>query len=332
MIKRDEKCEKMQILHSFCCEIWQKIQSMEESLQNIDIRAFKDVLPSKMTSTIGNDFIICDVTYDENLEDLLPYPCRFNGYLAMMCIKGEVNLDINLHTFSLKSHSFLFTTPGAIIKLSDHQNVEQDKDAFHFLIVALSPDFMSSIHIDFNRLYNDASAFLDNPCIEMDSQEMAICGQYVGLIDMLINSEQMNKRDSIGSLCASFLYVLGSFCQKRVSEARMTSRQSVRSKAVFDQFLRLVTEFHSSQRGMAFYAERLCLSPKYLSKLIKNVSGRSAPDWIDSFVILEAKNLLKYSDLTIKEIVYKLHFPNQSVFYKFFKNHTGMTPSEYRNS
>ena len=57
---------------------------------------------------------------------------------------------------------------------------------------------------------------------------------------------------------------------------------------------------------------------KYLSKLIKQASGRSAPDWIDDFVILEAKNLLKYTDLAIKEIVYKLHFPNQSVFFKFF--------------
>jgi YesN/AraC family two-component response regulator len=83
---------------------------------------------------------------------------------------------------------------------------------------------------------------------------------------------------------------------------------------------------------MSFYASKLCLTPKYLSKLIKQASGRSAPDWIDSFVILEAKNMLKYSDISIKEIVYKLHFANQSVFYKFFKSHTGITPSEYRNS
>ena len=78
--------------------------------------------------------------------------------------------------------------------------------------------------------------------------------------------------------------------------------------------------------------DKLCLTPKYLSKLIKQASGRSAPDWIDDFVILEAKNLLKYTDLAIKEIVYKLHFPNQSVFFKFFKAHTGLTPSEYRNA
>ena len=99
---------------------------------------------------------------------------------------------------------------------------------------------------------------------------------------------------------------------------------------VFERFLALVTEYHNEQRGVAFYADKLCLTPKYLSKLVKQASGRSAPDWIDSFVILEAKNMLKYSDKTIKEIVFALHFPNQSVFYKFFKAHTGLTPSEYR--
>ena len=83
---------------------------------------------------------------------------------------------------------------------------------------------------------------------------------------------------------------------------------------------------------MRYYAERLCLTPKYLSKVIKQVSGRSAPEWIDAFVVLEAKNMLRYSDMAIKEIVYTLHFPNQSVFYKFFKSHTGQTPSEYRRS
>ena len=83
---------------------------------------------------------------------------------------------------------------------------------------------------------------------------------------------------------------------------------------------------------MAFYADKLCLSPKYLSKLIKEVSGKCAPEWIDAYVMLEAKQLLRYSDMAIKEIVYRLHFPNQTVFYKYFKAHSGMTPTEYRNS
>ena len=99
-----------------------------------------------------------------------------------------------------------------------------------------------------------------------------------------------------------------------------------------DGFIKLVSEYHTSHRNVGFYADKLCLTPKYLSRVVRDVTGRSAPEWIDAFVILEAKNLLKYSGLAIKEIVYKLSFPNQSVFYKFFKSRTGMTPSEYRHS
>ena len=65
---------------------------------------------------------------------------------------------------------------------------------------------------------------------------------------------------------------------------------------------------------------------------MKTASGKSAPDWIDSFVILEAKNMLRYSDIPIKEIVSRLNFPNPSTFHKFFKLKTGMTPLQYRKS
>ena len=112
----------------------------------------------------------------------------------------------------------------------------------------------------------------------------------------------------------------------------MSAVPSSRSKMIFEQFIKLVSEYHTQQRMVGFYADKLCLTPKYLSKLIRNATGRSAPEWIDAYVILEAKNMLKYSNATIKEIVFRLNFPNQSVFYKFFKARTGMTPTEYRNS
>ena len=112
----------------------------------------------------------------------------------------------------------------------------------------------------------------------------------------------------------------------------LTETISNRTRMLVDGFIKLVSEYHTSHRNVGFYADKLCLTPKYLSRVVRDVTGRSAPEWIDAFVILEAKNLLKYSGLAIKEIVYKLSFPNQSVFYKFFKSRTGMTPSEYRHS
>ena len=142
------------------------------------------------------------------------------------------------------------------------------------------------------------------------------------------------KRGTLGALFSSVFYVISGFNQKSLEEngkAQGATPAQVRLKMLFDNFMSLVSEYHASERGMSFYANRLGLTPKYLSKLIRQYSGRPAPDWIDSFVILEAKSLLKYSGDSIKEIVYKLNFPNPSVFYKYFKAHTGMTPTEYRN-
>ena len=81
---------------------------------------------------------------------------------------------------------------------------------------------------------------------------------------------------------------------------------------------------------MGFYARQLCITPKYLTTLIKRISGLSVSEWIDNYVILEAKTLLKYSTMSIQEIAYYLNFPNQSFFGSYFKRNTGMSPSQYK--
>ena len=81
---------------------------------------------------------------------------------------------------------------------------------------------------------------------------------------------------------------------------------------------------------MGFYARQLCITPKYLTTLIKRISGLSVSEWIDNYVIIEAKTLLKYSTMSIQEIAYYLNFPNQSFFGSYFKHNTGMSPSQYK--
>ena len=105
-----------------------------------------------------------------------------------------------------------------------------------------------------------------------------------------------------------------------------------RTQVKYEEFLTLVSENFMTEKSVAFYAEKMYMTPKYLTTLVKNVSGKTATDWIDTFLVLEAKNLLRYSSLTIKEIGYSLHFQSIPSFHKFFKNQTGMTPNEYRSA
>jgi AraC family transcriptional activator of pobA len=87
---------------------------------------------------------------------------------------------------------------------------------------------------------------------------------------------------------------------------------------------------YKKERGVNFYARKLCITPKHLSWAVKEVSGKTAGTWIDEAVILEAKTLLKSSDMNIQQISEELNFANQSFFGKYFKHYTGMSPKEYK--
>lgn len=307
-----------------------KMQNMEHQdvLHNISIRKFKDLFPDMPGKGLGDDLLIADLKYDKELK-MFQYPFRFDGYIIIFCMKGKIRLDVNLDSFLITEGSLVLNVPGNIIRVTGIEGNDRD---LHFIIVAMSKDFMSSVRFDFNKLFNESVALMDNPCISLNDSERKICRKYLDLAADLLANDFLNKKESIGALVSSVSYFLGTIWTGRLSEAEHKPHApSAKAKNIYDQFLRLVTAYHTSKRNMAFYADKLCLTPKYLSKLVKTVSGRSAPDWIDAFVILESKNMLKYSDLSIKEIVGRLNFPNQSVFYKFFKAHTGLTPSQYRN-
>jgi AraC-like DNA-binding protein len=105
-----------------------------------------------------------------------------------------------------------------------------------------------------------------------------------------------------------------------------------RKEAITDDFFRLLFESFQKERQVTFFADKLCLTPKYLSMTIKEVTGHPASSWINEMVILETKRLLKATELTALQVSEELNFPNPSFFGRFFKQHTGMTPLQFRKS
>ena len=105
---------------------------------------------------------------------------------------------------------------------------------------------------------------------------------------------------------------------------------NTRADQIFTQFLLLVEKHFRSERRVGWYSEHLCISPKYLSETVKGVSKRTPNEWIDSYVVMEIRMLLSSTSKSIKEIAQQLNFSNQSFLGKYFKEHTGMSPSEYR--
>ncbi len=303
----------------------------EDSLLNLSFEQFRSRIRPLVDAGVGDDLFILDVKGVDSVE-MLKYPIRIKGYLAVYCSKGDFSVEINLDKFRVTEHTLFVSVPSNILKISE---IAGDPKEIHFIVVAASEDIISNLNLNFNRLVTEGMALLSNPCFMLEGRDLDLASRYLDLAIEIARQENLpNKSAAVSSLISSLFYLFEGIWRDRIVaiNSGAASGQSSRARLVFSQFVQLVTEYHTTERKMAFYAGRLCLTPKYLSKLVRDVSGRSAPEWIDDFVVLEAKNMLKYSELTIKQIVYKLNFPNQSVFYKFFKSHTGMTPSEYRDS
>ena len=301
-----------------------------ERYHEVNIRELKHLSQGSIVNdNLSDDLFVAEMHYETKM-DVIEYPCRFHGYMAFFCIKGEFEVEINLKKFTIRKDSMFIYTPGNIVRVT---NIDpKEKESVHFVVVAISEDLMSSTRFDFSKLYNESLRLLESPCVVINENERELCRKYFDLIQEVSKIRMPNMRESVAALISSIFYLMGAMWTDRLTAAKKNGgdEMSTRSKIVLEDFLLLVRDYHTKERSLSFYADKLYLTPKYLSKLIKSVSGKSAHEWIDSFVILEAKNLLKYSDMSIKSIVYELNFPNQTTFYRFFKTKTGMTPSEYR--
>lgn len=303
--------------------------------QNISIEKVLKLTAEGIDITaLGDDFILGEAQGTSALSnnrilDMLRYPIRFDGYILFFLKKGHFHIDFNLKTYEVHEGSLLLTVPGNIIRVGQPH---QDRLAqIELVYVVLSRQFISGLQLDFNKVFQDSVQMLENPCIALNEEQLALAESYFLLAKQVVGSSLSNKKAIIGGLLSSLSYMTEDIWTGQLADKGQPLADSgARATLTYDRFMKLVTEYHSRERGMQFYADKLCLTPKYLSKIVKEASGRSGPEWIDDFVILEAKNLLRYSDESIKEIAYKLNFPSASVFNKFFKANTGLVPSDYR--
>lgn len=164
--------------------------------------------------------------------------------------------------------------------------------------------------------------------INLNIAETDLLKTYHVLLYKKISEENNLFRDfTIQYLIQATFYEV---CQLLLKHLEIKKKKLPHKEDIFKQFLKLVETHHYKERDISFYAEKLCLTPKYLSSIIRDVSGELAGNWIDNYVIIEAKALLISSNLTIQEICYKLNFSTPSSFTRFFKRITGMSPRKFR--
>ncbi len=278
--------------------------------------------------SIGDDFIFARQNNTVDWE-MLKFPSRIDGFVAAYCRKGHFKCTINLTEYEIHDGMLVINLPNNIIQL---QPVNQDNELVELTIIAASPKYMTALSSDLDRIFIDAISMLKNPIMTTTPEEVSIATEYFTLVDNVMKIDSEYRNISVSYLLTSVFHLIGGMLKKRLdAEADEDEKApSTRHKQVFESFIKLVEKYHNKERSVSFYADRLCITPKYLSQIIKKVSGFSAPEIINKYVILEAQHLLRHTDLSVKEIADQLYFPNQSFFYKYFKAHTGCTPNSYR--
>jgi AraC-like DNA-binding protein len=301
---------------------------------NVSIRTLKKELPETSQIGIGDDACLFNIKYN-GIDDKFSKPIRLVGNVMVFCVKGSVHMSVNLNEYDVKEGCLVVLTDQDIVKVE--KGSDDDIRNLHWVVIAMSQNFLTNFRVDFRKILSEGVALIETPVLHLDQNIRGYFEDYLKLIGKLANSELPMYKDAVRSLISSMVSIaagqwIADINRLRDEKVVKLNSRSEHKTLTFRKFIKLVSENYTQQRQVIFYADQLCMSPKYLSKLVKDVSGKSAPEWIDSYVLLEAKHLLKYSDMPIKEIVFRLNFSNQTVFYKYFKAHTGMTPTDYRNS
>lgn len=273
---------------------------------------------------LGDDYILTRVT-SSNDKFEAPVARRFDGMTMCVCAKGHLRIIINLDEIDVASNSLLFIPPETVFKPIDWQGEELEA-----YLLFLSNRFVHDINIDLNAI-NTSIFTPSSPVLELDPDKVSLLLRYFDLLHLNAAEQNNYNRYIARALVSAAGYQIMAFGEEAAE--RDNSRHTHSRKLTYVQkFLRLVREYHRSQRAISFYAEKMYISPKYLSLVIKEATGKSAGEWIDQYVIQEAKNLLRYSGKNVQQIAYELNFSNQSSFGKYFKNLTGLSPTAFQNS
>ncbi|WP_321332171.1 helix-turn-helix domain-containing protein [uncultured Bacteroides sp.] len=245
-------------------------------------------------------------------------PYRMKEGRIILIISGELHVSINLIEYSLQTGNLVIMSPGSIVEVL---SITPD---FDMRVIVVENEFIQ--YLNKNEIIEYYIGHQQNVSIKLNEKEFEQTNTYFSLIWNTV-CEGIFRREVVQSLVTALLFNISYIRKDNISAI---STPMSRQEELFHRFIALVNEFSSSERNVPFYADKLCLTPRYLNTLIKQTSKQTVMEWINQSVMMEAKILLKYSDLLVYQISDKLNFPNPSFFCKFFKKMAGITPLEYQ--
>ena len=291
-----------------------------------------DTLPSIGHTFLHNqDFLLAD-NFPEYIKDWESrpqaaqyhetYPVRINFTLIVLCLKGSMSVQVNMSALDIRANEVLIASPGDITLFKS-----ATEDLQYLVIGIKNPMYFDlagkEMTIDLRKLLMHYPVF---PLSESDSQ--AFRSIYV-LMGRKISEEQFPFKDD---LIRGYLSVMSVYGRQWILDHARQHQGESRQEELFNRFMEELNLHFREEHEVAFYADKLCITPKYMSQLIYQASGHFANEWIRDHIILEAKALLKSGKYTVLQVSEILNFPNSSFFSQYFKRNVGCTPKQYMNA
>lgn len=252
------------------------------------------------------------------------FPLKIDKVIQIVVLSGRMSCLVDLKSYSVQAPAMAIILPGQVL-----ESLEYDEE-FKTLTMIMSKGFTDSFNLPVSlqeRLFIQTNHF--HPI----SQE--VLEVYVSCFDQIKNvikqKDNPYRREIIKCLFSAYYYGLGYYIHNANSENKQTVVMTYQQE-LCERFITLVSENYKEKREIGYYADKLCVSNKYLSSLLKQETGLTALQWIEKYVVLYAKSCLSSTSMTVQQISDELFFPSQSVFGKYFKRVEGISPKQYRQS
>lgn len=282
--------------------------------------SIEDITPAD--HRIGDDILLIDNIHTMRAElssDNEPF--RIDMTMAIIYEQGSADLKINMRDYHIEAPAVLLVLNDQIYQSAGHSEDLRSK------VILMSRSFSDSLFANSGEILPLKSSIMKNPVMKIENEEN-VFGQFFQLLQNIAASPRQEfKIESARHLTLSMFYGY-SHLKHEVNEVKSTNS---RQEEIFTKFTELLERHHKKEREIAFYADKMCMTSKHLSQVIKDYTGKTALGIIEEYVISEAKSMLLSTTMSIQQISDELKFPSQSVFGKYFKRVAGISPSEYRN-
>ena len=256
-----------------------------------------------------------------NCSDMPHHLFKLEDACIFFCHSGEARIEIDLLEYDIMPNTQIIFLPNSIINYS-----------------YASPDLSISYITFSNAFFQEATVRLDpsffhflkeNPVVTLPvARTRTINGLIIALEDLYKDKENCFRLQILRNYIQSFLLDIYDKTHRIFEQNRPEGIS--RQEELFKRFIQLIHKHCLNQREVSFYAQKMFITPRYLSAIAQTVAGETAKNIIDKHVILEIKVLLESTDLSIQEIANRLQFPDQSFFGRYFKKHIGISPQYYR--